>query len=114
VRCVECYSKEGKKKGRNGTITWFPLITIIPISAATVAAYLFVDPCGLDPIFQGNIDRMRAGGKSIVQLVIDVEISIHTIERKAYRLPSTSLQPGLEQALLETFNNLLILVGEVP
>jgi len=48
VRCVECYSKEGQKKGRNGTIIGFPLITVIPISAAAVAAYLFVDPCGLE------------------------------------------------------------------
>jgi len=50
VRCVECYSKEGKKKGRNGTITWFFFITMVPISAGAVVAYLFVDPCGLDPI----------------------------------------------------------------
>jgi hypothetical protein len=57
VRCVEYYSKEGQKKGRNGTIIGFPLITIIPISAAAVATYLFVDPCGLDPIFQDVIDH---------------------------------------------------------
>ena len=50
MRCVECYSKEGQKKGRNGTIIGFPLITIIPISAAAAATYLFVDPYGLDPI----------------------------------------------------------------
>jgi hypothetical protein len=49
VRCVEGYSKEGQKKGRNGTIIGFPLITIIPMSAAAAATYLFVDPCGLDP-----------------------------------------------------------------
>ena len=52
MRCVECYSKEGQKTGRNGTIIGFPLITMIPISAAAVATYLFVDPCGFDPIFQ--------------------------------------------------------------
>jgi len=63
VRCVEFYSKEGQKKDRNGTIIGFPLITIIPISAAAVVTYLFVDPCCLDPIFQENIDRMRTDSK---------------------------------------------------
>jgi hypothetical protein len=60
VRCVEYYSKEGQKKGRNGTIIGFPLITIIPISAAAVATYLFVDPYGLDPIFQDGIDNLAS------------------------------------------------------
>jgi hypothetical protein len=50
VKCVDCYSKEGKKKGRNGAIIRFPLFTIIPISAGAVAAYLFVDPRGFDAI----------------------------------------------------------------
>ena len=59
MRCVECYSKEGQKKGRNGTIIGFPVITIIPISAAAVSTYLFVDSCGLDPIFQDELRRDR-------------------------------------------------------
>jgi len=74
VRCVEFYSKEGQKKDRNGTIIGFPLIKIIPISAAAVVTYLFVDPCCLDPIFQENIDRMRTDGKSIAQLAKDAHL----------------------------------------
>jgi hypothetical protein len=57
VKCVECYSKEGKRKGRNGTIIEFTFITINPISAAAVPMHLFVDPRGLDVIFQDESDN---------------------------------------------------------
>jgi len=45
--------------------------------------------------FLSQFDSSGHGGEYRIQLIIDFEISINAIQRKADRLTSTLLQPGL-------------------